>query len=595
MRLPRARPDARARAAVVVGAAASFVAAVDLARLARPRLLLDPEPGWAAARLVLGLAVVAAAAAAGGVFAGAFRVLSGTRLLAAPLVPLPLSRRAVVLLTGAALAAGLTLRIRSAESLPVPFLEDEVNLITPALTLSGTARDFADTIRPIPYGRPDPHEMIGVLFLRLLRLSLDAFGASVLAVRVPSLLGGALSLLTATLLARALLPRGGAALAALVLAGLRWHIILSLSGWHAILIAPLVDVAALLLLRARRRDALAPAALAGIAAGIGPHFYLAAWAAGAGLLAFCLWPTEEAERPAQRRSRAALFAAGFFLAAAPLFLFHEGRRIPYFGRTARHSVVREMRLTGSPMPAFAAAADALPAPWLLPDPEGRHDLAGASRLGWFVGIPVAVALARALLSPRAELSALLLTQGGAAFCAAVAGGQAGHPNGFRFGYLTTWTAVAAGAGVLALVGLAPVARRRAAALAAVGVLTVAGVRGAGQALVEWPARRATFDSFHGEDTLIGRTAARWERYGAVAVVSGLGRSDLTIDTVRRYRLDPASGAGAVPEGAGAPRFRTFCVVGPTREPSAGERTVERVRDAWGREWAVVLGRSGSSW
>jgi hypothetical protein len=595
VRATRARPDARARAAIVVGVAASFVTAVDLARFARPRLLLDPEPGWAVARLALGIAVAAAAAAAGGAFAAAFRLLSRSRLLCAPLVPLPFPRRAVVLLAVAAIGAGLALRFRSAETLPVPFLEDEVNLVTPALGLTGTARDFSDSIRPIPYGRSDPHEMIGVLFLRLLRLCLDSFGASVLAIRVPSLLGGALSLLTATLLARALLPQGGAALAALVLAGLRWHIILSLSGWHAILIAPLVDAAALLLLRARRSGSIGPAALAGIAAGIGPHFYLAAWAAAAGLLAFCLWPAEESERGPRRLYRAALFAAGFLLAVAPLFFFHEGRRIPYFGRTARHSVVREMRIAGSPMPALSAAADALPAPWFLPDPEGRHDLEGASRLGWIVGVPVAVALARALLAPRAELSALLLTQAGAAFCAAVAGGQAGHPNGFRFGYLTTWTAVAAAAGALALLGLAWAPRRRAVAIAAVGILVIAGTRGVEQALVQWPARRATFDSFHGEDTLLGRSAARWDRYGAVAVDAGLGRSDLTIDTVRRYRLDTEIARGPGPEGAGATRRRKFRIAAANRTPLAGERAVECVRDAWGRDWAVVFGRSGEAW
>jgi hypothetical protein len=587
---PRARPDARARAAIVVGVAASFVTAVDLVRLARPRLLLDPEPGWAIARVALGLAVAAAAAAAGGVFGAAFRVLSPSRLLSAPLLPLAFSRRAVVLVAAAAIGSGLALRFRSAETLPVPFLEDEVNLVTPALGLTGTSRDFADAIRPIPFGRPDPHEMIGVLFLRLLRLCLDLLGTTVLAIRLPSLLGGALSMLTATLLARALLPQGGAALAALVLAGLRWHIILSLSGWHAILLAPLVDAAALLLLRARRRGSIGPAALAGIAAGIGCHFYLAAWAAGAGLLAFCGWPTEETARPPRRLARAAVFAAGFLIAAAPLFLFREGRRVPYFGRASRHSVVREMRIAGSPMPALAAAADALPAPWLLPDPEGRHDLEGASRLGWIVGIPVAVALARALLAPRGELSALLLTQGGAAFCAAVAGGQAGHPNGFRFAYLTSATAVAAAAGALALIGLSSAPRRRAAAIAAAGLLAIAGARGAHQALAQWPARRATFDSFHGEDTLIGRSAARWERYGGIEVEAGLGRSDLTIDTVRRYRLDGEIARGPGPEGAPAIGARRFRIAAASRSPLAGERVVERVRDAWGRDWAIVFGR-----
>src|SRR6185295_14096400 len=110
------------------------------------------------------------------------------------------------------------------------------------------------------------------------------------------------------------------------------------------------------------------------------------WIGSSGLLLLCLWP-DGGRESGRRLARALLFAAGFAIAAAPLFLFAEGRRIPYFGRAGRHSVVREMRLTGSPLPLVSAAADAFPSPWLLPDPEGRHDLAGASRLGWIVGIP----------------------------------------------------------------------------------------------------------------------------------------------------------------------------------------------------------------
>jgi len=338
----------------------------------------------------------------------------------------------------------------------------------------------------------------------------------------------------------------------------------------------------------RRRGSFAPAALAGAAAGVGPHFYLAAWVAASGLLAFCLLPGKREEPGASRALRGAIFAGAFLLATLPLFLFHEGRRISYFGRTARHSVVREARTAGSALPVLAAAADALPAPWFLPDPEGRHDLEGAPKLGWIVGVPVAIAFAGALLDPRAELSALLLTQGAAAFCAAVASGQAGHPNGFRFGYLTTWTAIAAAAGAMGICGLVPRRHRRAASLCAVGLLAIAGVRGTRQALVLWPARRATFDSFHGEDTLIGRAAARWERYGSVRVEPGLGRSDLTIDTVRRYRLDPAPEDAK--EGAAGPAAKSFRVGRPGGPTEPGERAVERVQDAWGRQWAVVLGR-----
>jgi hypothetical protein len=120
-------------------------------------------------------------------------------------------------------------------------------------------------------------------------------------------------------------------------------------------------------------------------------------------------------------------------------------------------------------------------------------------------------------------------------------------------------------------------------LAGLGLLAACGLVGFQQALVAWPERRATFDSFHGEDTLIGRAAARWETYGTVAVDPGLGRSDLTIDTVRRYRLDPRRflaararlRASSASRGQ-APRVRAGRVVG--------------VRDAWGRDSAIVVAR-----
>ena len=91
---------------------------------------------------------------------------------------------------------------------------------------------------------------------------------------------------------------------------------------------------------------------------------------------------------------------------------------------------------------------------------------------------------------------------------------------------------------------------------------------------------------------LGRAAARWDPYGAVTVTPGLGRSDLTIDTVRRYRLDPL--ANPRPEGRTAGRLAPeFRVAARGSAPSDAERVVERVRDGWGREWAVVLARAPS--
>ena len=575
-------------ASVGVGAATGLVALADLARWVRPTLLIDPDPSWSAARLVLGVIVaggaVGAAAAAAGLFFLWSRSLAGRAEPAA----LALSRGALVSIAVLSIGLGFFFRGAFLARLDIPQLEDEVNLIGPVLGLSGTWADFANSIRPIPYGVPNPHEMIGVVYLRALRESLRVWGTTPLGLRFPSLVGGALSLVTGTLLGRALLPAGGGAITALILAGMRWHFILSLTGWHSIWIAPLADLSALLLIASRRRLSVVPAFLAGLSIGLGCHLYLSAWIAAAALAVFALCPlSERPEAVAPRARRAAVFAAGLLVAAAPLFLLAKGRMIPYFGRASRHSVLAEMRYTRSQAPWIAAAADAAVSPWLLAEPEGRHDLPGRSRLGPIVGAALAVGLAGALTRPGRERSALFLCHAAAAFAAAVAAGHAGLPNGFRFGYLTTVTAAAAAAGVLQLTSLARPAFARAAALVAIGLIAASGALGIRDGLLVWPGHRATFDSFHGEDTLMGISAARWDLYGSVSVAPRLGRSDLTIDTVRRYRLSRQRW----PDPAGRPR-RAFRVAGPGTLPGSGERIVERVRDPWGREWAVILGREG---
>jgi hypothetical protein len=575
-------------AAVIFGGAAAFVVGVQIVRAIRPALLLDPDPRWLVERFVLWILLTSVVAAAGGIAAAAFLWWNRSPVGNAEPGPLPLRRGTIAIVCGAALLAGLLLRLVWIETLPIPFLGDEISLIGPSLALTGQWSDFANSIRPVPYGASDAHEMIGVLYLRMFRESLGFFGATVLGVRFISFVGGALSLVTATLLGRALLPEGGAALTAVVLAGLRWHLILSRFGWHSVVLLPLVDLATLAVIVSRRRRRPAFAALAGALLGLGAHFYLAVWIAGAAILGFCAWPDRQPDSVRSRAQRLAFCAAGFLLVAAPLFLFREGRSAGYFGRASRHSVITEIRYSRSLLPPFAVAAESLVAPWLIPDPEAWHDLPGRSRLGWIIGIPVAAAFARALAAPREELSGLLLVQAGAALMGAVSGGQAGHPNGFRFGYLTTLTAVAAASGFLQIVRSVPAAGRRAAAVAVIGLAAVSGVVGARDAVLRWPEHRDTFLSFGGEDTLIGRAAARWEMYGVVRIASGLARSDANIDIVRRYRLSPPGGAG--PADPMPRASRVFRVAGPRSPLGEGERRVEIVRDGFGRDWAVVFGR-----
>jgi hypothetical protein len=568
---------------------------VETLRAIRPALLLDPEPSWALERLLLGLTVVAASAGAGALAASAFVTFGRMPGVAAPLAPLPLSKNALVVFFALALLAGAFFRFAGLDALPPSLWEDDVSLIAPSLALSGSLRDFADSVRPVMYGISGPYGSVGVLYMELYRVLLQIWGTTVFGVRFVSAASGVLSLVTAAWLGRALLARGGGTLAAVILAGLRWHLILSRWGWNMILLAPLVDLAGLLALRARRKGSLLAAAAAGLVMGFSAHVYLAAWIAAAALFGLLLWPSAGLRVPARARLAACYFAA-LALAAAPLFVFREGRVFPYLRRVGHHNVFGEMSLWKSRIPPLAAAADAAVSPWLISDPTPRHDLPGRTRLGWILGAAVAIALARALLAWREDLSAFLLVQAAAAFAAAIVGGQYGLPNGSRFGYLTDTTAIAASGGALWILGRLRRVWRRPGAIAAVGVFAALSLLGARDAMA-WARGRETFESFGGQDTLIGRAAARWDRLGAVAIDAGLGHppdevSDGTIASVRRFRLDPEEPRlSRFFDGVPRRGDRSFRIVSPSQATLPGERPVELVRDEWGRPWAVVLGRS----
>jgi hypothetical protein len=582
----RAIRFAGARPALAVGLACAFVAAVNLARRIGPSLLADPDSSWTPWRLLLGLAAAGGTGLAGGAAATLFFAWARTPAATEPLAPLPLRRATLIALSLAAVVVGTALRFWDLARVPEVLWVDDLSLIRPALELGGAPSDFADAIRATPYGVPRPYGSIGILYLEGYRAALRLSGTTVLGVRLPSALAGAASLVTAALLGRALLPAGGGMLTALILAGLRWHLILSRWAFNMIVLAPIVDLATLALLAARRRRSASIALAGGAMAGVGAHVYLSAWPASAALALFALWPAGPGENGRARVIRSGAFVLGFAACAAPLFLFREGRATPYFARTADHNVILEMRRERSFLPPLAAAADALASPWFLSDPTPRHDIPGRSRLGWLYGLPVAIALGRAFLRPREPLSGLLLAQGAASLAAIVAGGQADNPNGSRFGYLSTLAAVAASAGVLWLVGRVPAARRRAAAVTALGVVAVGGVLSARDALITWSSHPETFGSFHGEDTLIGRAAARWDSHGALEIAPGLGHSRIAVDAVRRYRLDPDL-AAARPEARASLQLR---IVPGGTVAADGERIVERVEDSRGRTWAVVLAR-----
>jgi hypothetical protein len=562
---------------------------VRLIEAIRPGLLLDPDPGWAVPRYLLWIALLSVTSAAGALAAALFILWVRGPVAPTTLAEVPLSTRTLAVVGGGALAAGALFRFAWLDTIPLALWVDDVSLIEPTLALTGSWRDFANSIRPAPFGVAEPFGSVGVLYLELYRLCLELAGTTVFGVRLPSALAGVASVGTAMLLGRALLPKGGGTLAGVALAGLRWNLILSRWGWVAIVLAPMLDVAALLLIASRRRRSAALAAAAGLVAGLAAHVYLAAWIGAGALVLIAAWPQPDGEEKLQRLPLVLAFALAMTLAASPIFLLTDGRTSPYFARASNHNVALEIERAKSLMPLAGVATDALAAPWFLPDPTPRHDLPRRARLGWIVGSFVAVAFAFALLRPRQDFSAYLLASALAAFAATVIGGRATAPNGYRFGYLSNAAAVAAAGGALVALGMFPESRRRVAAVSFTGLLAIASFAGA-RALLVWGEARATFDNFGGQDTLIARSAARWDSYGRVDLDPEQGENPLTIVGARKYRLDPGRETGnGKRETTRERRQRRFRIVAPEEAPREGERLVERVQDDWGREWAWVYG------
>ena len=284
-RLPRA-----VGSSAVFGCAIAFVAAVNLVRSVRPALLVDPDPSWVIPRLLLALAVVVAAVAAGGISAACFFRWSRSTVSLSPLPRLPFSSVALGMLAVTAFLLGTFARLVKLDSIPAALWIDDVSEIAPALDLSGGWRDFANSVRAVPFGE-SPSGTVGVLYLEFFRLILLLFGTNTFSLRLPAAIAGVASLVTTGLLARRVLPRGGATLAILILAGLYWHVTMSRLGWNALVVAPIVGLATLLLLHARDRPRPILALCAGAVMGIGAHVYMAAWVAAGGLLAIACWPS----------------------------------------------------------------------------------------------------------------------------------------------------------------------------------------------------------------------------------------------------------------------------------------------------------------
>ncbi|MGA7990415.1 MAG: hypothetical protein WCC53_03180, partial [Thermoanaerobaculia bacterium] len=431
----------------VFSAMVGFVLLVNAVRIFRPASLFGPNLSWLVVWLGMWAATLGAAAAGAAVAYRVFAWFEGTRAARDPLEPLPFRRATLVALTLGAFAAGTILRFADLAGRPPSSLLDDLTLIGPTLELEGSLRDFLRPLRAAPYGLGRPFASVGVLYLEFSRWSLGLWGTTLAGIRFPAALAGSLSILTGALLGRTLLPRGGGMLVALVLAGLRWHLIVSRWSWAvAIVVVPLADAATFLLAHARRRRSLPLAAAAGLVCGLGAHAYLVAWVIGVALVLWGSLPAGDDEPVRPRLLRAAVFAGAFALAAAPLFLPGSRGDPPYFARTGNHNVLSEIRYQKSVLPLFGATADALAAPWFVPDPAPWTDLPGRSRLGLILGVCFAAGFGRAFLKPRDELSGLLLAHALAAGVSAVAQGESGHPNGYRYVYLTAPAALGIASG-----------------------------------------------------------------------------------------------------------------------------------------------------
>jgi hypothetical protein len=305
-----------AGAARWVGWIVAFVVSIDLVRWLRPSVLFEPDRTWWRFWLLIWAGSIAAVALAGFVSARLFRTFRESRLATAPLQPFPVGRSGF--LAAAALLAGIALRVASLAD-PPPQFQDEASLIAPALSLQGSIADFRHPLRAAPYDVPKPRGTVGVLYLEAFRWALSAFGPTPLGIRLLSVAGGCASLVTGVLLARALLPTGGASLAALALSGLRWHLIMSQWGWVSVVVIPFIDGATLLLLRGRTRRSRLPTLAAGVVLGLGAHVYLTAWVAAGALLLYRLWPLDDGEPLPKRAASTSLFGAGFAVAVFPLF------------------------------------------------------------------------------------------------------------------------------------------------------------------------------------------------------------------------------------------------------------------------------------
>lgn len=187
-------------------------------------------------------------------------------------MPSSISPRRAVLLVLAVAACAFALRFHGLESVPPGLYLDEASIGVEAHSIAETGRDQRGTLAPVLF--PALQDYKHPLYVYGAALTVKALGPTRLAVRLPAVIFGTLTVVLVALLAMELAkdPRAGVA-AALVLALTPWHIQYSRMAWEAVTLGFTAVLALWLYFLARRRGGAWRFALAGAAFGLALYSY----------------------------------------------------------------------------------------------------------------------------------------------------------------------------------------------------------------------------------------------------------------------------------------------------------------------------------
>ena len=473
------------------------------------------------------------------------------------------------------LAVALLFRAAATDALLPGFNEDE------AYAARNAAR-FASGAEPLEPLRLYPHGISQSILGGFQPGYYYAWPAAVLrttgwsraAWRLASILPSVAMVLLLYPLGARLLGERRAFLAALFLAGSRWHASDGRWGWVVVLAALLGLAGMLLVATGARRGRPLPTLLGGALLGLAVPCYGAAAppALASGLLLLV---------PRPRPRLQAAWLVGLAAGLVPLFVAATAQPAALLARARAASIVSDagsLALVGL----FAAGNVIHYAGLFLVsgDPLAWHTLDRAPALDLASGLAFLAGLALALRRPRRPANALALVLLAAPLLAGLLAQVTDAPNQYRVGLAAPATAVLAGSGALLAARLL---RRRArpARLLPTALLLVSLALNARFLLLLWPSSPAGFDAYGGRYAALAEDLERVSSAGVDAVVSPEVADDrLRVDISMARTLAEAAEAGS--------RGRVPYEVG--REPRAGAAFVappadgrgEPRRDRWGR-------------